>query len=167
MIFVSVGSGNFDPLIQALDRICVRRQDLNVLIQIGFGTYEPQHAPFFRFAPTLEPFYDRADMVIAHGGVGVTMEVLRRGLPLIGVDNPDRPDRHQIDILSYLSEGGYLVWCHDLSQLEATIDSMAERKLRRWQPDPCTIHVIVDEFLQQLVAEDSGPSEETSRQGRE
>jgi len=156
MIFVTVGSGDFDPLIQAMDEICARRPDLEVLMQIGLGRYEPQHAPFFRFAPSLEPYYDRADLVIAHGGVGVTMEVLRRGLPLIGVDNPDRPDQHQVDLLSYLSEGGYLVWCHDLNRLEATIDSIRSRKLRRWEPPPCTIHLIVDAFLQKLLAEREG-----------
>jgi hypothetical protein len=26
--------------------------------------------------------------------------------------------------------------------------------LNRWQSDPCTIHIIVDEFLQQLLAQD-------------
>jgi UDP-N-acetylglucosamine transferase subunit ALG13 len=154
MIFVSVGSGSFDMLVQTLDEICARRPDLDVLLQIGLGTYEPQHAPFFRFAPHLEPYYAQADMVISHGGVGVTMEVLRSGLPLIGVDNPDRPDQHQVDILSHLARGEYLVWCHDLTQLEATIDSMPQRKLRRWQPAPCTIHIIVNEFLQNLLAED-------------
>jgi beta-1,4-N-acetylglucosaminyltransferase len=151
MIFVTVGSGNFDPLIRALDQICARRPDLDILMQIGLGTYEPSHARFLRFAPTLEPHYDEADLVIAHGGVGVTMEVLRRGLPLIGVDNPDRPDQHQVDLLRHLSEGGYLVWCHDLAQLESVIDSMGNRRLRRWQPDPCTIHLVVDEYLQGLL----------------
>lgn len=152
MIFVSVGSGNFDALILTLDEVCGRRPDLQMLMQIGLGSYEPHHAPFFRFAPTLEPYYDQAKLVIAHGGVGVTLEVLRRGLPLIGVDNPDRPDQHQRDILSYLSEGGYLIWCQDLGQLETIIDSMPDGQLRRWQPDPCTIHLIVDEFLQGLLA---------------
>jgi hypothetical protein len=70
------------------------------------------------------------------------------------VDNPDRPDQHQVDILSHLAEGGYLVWCRELSQLETTIDSMPKRDLRRWSPGPCTIHLIVDGFLQKLLAED-------------
>ena len=156
MILVSVGSGNFDSLIEAMDEICARRPDLDVLMQIGLGTYEPRNAQFFRFAPTLDDYYDQAEIVIAHGGVGVTMEVLRHGLTLIGVDNPDRPDQHQTDILSHLHEGGYLIWCRDISQLETTIDSLAQRRLRRWQPDPCTIHVVVDEFLQQLLIEDEG-----------
>jgi beta-1,4-N-acetylglucosaminyltransferase len=154
MIFVSVGSGNFDTLIEALDELCSRRPDLDILMQIGLGTYEPRNARFFRFAPTLDEHYDAADMVIAHGGVGVTMEVLRRGLPLIGVDNPDRPDHHQADILSHLDKGGYLVWCRDLGQLEATIDSLSRRTLRRWEPAPCTIHLVVDDYLQGLLADD-------------
>ena len=154
MIFVTVGSFDFDPLIQALDEICGRRPDLHLLMQIGNGAYEPRHAPFFRFAPSLEPYYEQAELVIAHGGVGVTLEVLRLGLPLIGVDNPDRPDHHQMDILSHLAEGGHLVWCHELSQLEATIDSVPGRELRPWQPGPCTIHVIVGEYLQKLLLEE-------------
>lgn len=157
MIFVTVGSFDFDPLIQTLDEICSRRPDLSMLMQIGNGAYEPRHAPFFRFAPTLEPHYEEAELVIAHGGVGVTLEVLRRGLPLIGVDNPDRPDHHQMDILSHLAEGDHLVWCHELSRLEATIDSMPGRQLQRWQPEPCTIHIIVGNYLQKLLHEEGSP----------
>jgi len=151
VIFVSVGSGDFDPLIQAVDRICGSRDGLQMTMQIGLWEYLPQHGEYFRFAPSLDPYYDRADLVIAHGGVGVTLEVLRRGIPLIGVDNPDRPDQHQVDLLGHLSEQGYLVWCRDLERLEETIDSMAGRDLSPWSPEPCTIHLLVEEYLQRLL----------------
>jgi beta-1,4-N-acetylglucosaminyltransferase len=151
VIFVSVGSGDFDPLVRAMDAICEHRSDLHVIMQIGLGQYEPRCCEFFRFASSLASYYDRADLIIAHGGVGVTLEVLSRRIPLIGVDNPDRPDHHQEDLLSHLSEQGHLVWCRDLGRLERTIDSMAERTLVPWTPDPCTVHHHVEEFLQQLL----------------
>ena len=149
MIFVSVGSGDFDPLIKAMDQICEDDDDLQVTMQIGLGKYLPKNGDYFRFAPSLAPYYDKANLVIAHGGVGVTLEVLRRGLPLIGVEN--RPDHHQVDLLSHLSEKGYLVWCRDLQRLGEVIDSMPERVLNEWVPEPCIVHLYVEEYLRRLL----------------
>ena len=66
MIFVSVGSGDFDSLIRTMDEVCGRRNDLQVTMQIGLGKYEPRHGKYFRFAPSLDPYYDQADLVVAH-----------------------------------------------------------------------------------------------------
>ncbi len=150
IIFVTVGSGDFDPLVRAMDEIAPHL-DLPVVMQIGVGTYEPRNAEWFRLAPSLEPYYQRAAVVVAHGGVGVTMEVLSRGIPLVGVDNPDRYDQHQQDLLGYLSEQGHLIWCHDLGQLASCIQQARTEPLKPIEPPYTAIHRVVDDVLQALA----------------
>ncbi len=150
ILFVTVGSGDFDPLIRAIDALAPSL-DLPVVAQIGIGRYVPQHVLWFRLAPSLEPFYRRARVVVAHGGIGVTMEVLSRGIPLVSVDNPDRPDRHQVDLLSHLARKGHLIWCRDLARLGEAIRQAREGNLVPFEMPPLAIHLIVKEFLDALA----------------
>ena len=145
-IFVTVGSTDFDPLIRAVDAL-VPALRAEGLMQIGHGQYEPRHWPFFRFATTLGPYYDRATLVIAHGGLATTMEVLRRGLPLVSVSNPDRYDNHQDDLLSTLAGEGYLVWCRRLDDLLRAIKTAQTMTRRRYEEPGCEIHQVIHKFL--------------------
>jgi UDP-N-acetylglucosamine transferase subunit ALG13 len=145
-VFVTVGSTEFDALIRAVDRLGPLLGGQGIM-QIGHGQYIPTSMPHFRFAPTLDPYYDRATLVIAHGGLGTTMEVLRRGLPLISVSNPDRYDRHQDDLLTTMSQESHLIWCRGLGELCQAIQTARHTPLRRYEPDECTIHLVIDAFL--------------------
>jgi len=145
-IFVTVGSTDFDALISAIDNLAPSLQ-MRGIMQIGHGQYVPTNMPCFRFAPSLEPFYEQSSLVIAHGGLGTTMEVLRRGKPLVSVSNPDRYDNHQEDLLSHLAESRHLIWCRDLSQLARAIHAVRTEPLCRYQPPECRIHLVIDDFL--------------------
>ncbi len=148
-IFVTIGSTDFDSLIQAVDRVA---PILNVkgIMQIGHGLYEPVNLPFFRFAKSLDSYYEQATLAIAHGGLATTMEVLKKGLPLVSVSNPDRYDNHQEDLLAAMAKEGYLIWCRNLDNLEQSIDKALSTLLRRYRPPECTIHHVINEFLNNL-----------------
>jgi UDP-N-acetylglucosamine transferase subunit ALG13 len=145
-VFVTVGSTDFDVLIQAVDAL-VPALNTQGVMQIGYGQYIPVNLPYFRFAPSLAPYYEQASLVIAHGGLATTMEVLRQGLPLVSVGNPDRYDDHQQDLLSTMAEEGFLVWCRRLDGLEHAIETARTMPLRRYQPPECRIHLVINEFL--------------------
>ena len=53
-----------------------------VVMQIGNGQYVPRNCQYFRFAPSLESYYDGAMIVVSHGGLGITTETLERGKKL-------------------------------------------------------------------------------------
>lgn len=149
-IFVTVGSTDFDALIQAADKVAPSL-DVEGIMQIGHGRYIPAHWPHFRFAPSLDPYYEQATLVIAHGGLATTMEVLGRGLPLVSASNPDRFDNHQDDLLSAMAEEGYLVWCRHLDQLGQAVESALQAaqngSLKRYEPSECRIHTVIHDFL--------------------
>lgn len=151
MIFVTVGTTEFDALVQAADQLAAAGQD--VTIQIGKGLVEPVHAMWFRFAPSLDPYYDAADVVVTHGGLGTVSEVLQRRVPLVGVSNPDRYDRHQDQILQAMETAGHLVWCRDLADLPQAIQQARHRELVPYVQPVSRIGAVIREFLATVSAQ--------------
>lgn len=145
-LFVTVGSTDFDGLVQAVDALVPDLRTQGVM-QIGHGRYVPINLLYFRFSPSLDPYYEQATLVIAHGGLATTMEVLSRGLPLVSVSNPDRYDDHQQDLLSALAGEGCLVWCRHLDQLQQAIETAQVLTLRDYERPKCEIHLVIADFL--------------------
>ena len=146
MIFVTVGTTDFDALVRRMDRLTPTIGE-PAIAQIGRGEYVPTNMESFRFAASLDPYYARARIVVAHGGLGTIIEVLRRGIRLIGVSNPDRYDRHQEDILRTLSERGHMVWCRDLDALPEAIEEVDARAFTPYESPPCRIAEVIQEHL--------------------
>lgn len=149
MIFVTVGAGDFNALIQAMDELAPRLAAAGekVLLQIGHGAYVPQHAEYFRFAPSLEPYFDQADVIVSHGGIGVVTEVLRKGKRLVGVSNHDRYDDHQDDLLRAMAAREHLVWCQDMHHLADAIAHATTAALVPYQEEPGQIAEIIIDFV--------------------
>ena len=147
MIFVTVGSTDFDQLVRAVDTLAPDL-DQKVVMQIGAGAYTPQHAAeSFRYAPSLESYMAQAELVISHGGLGTVMEALHHDKTLIAVSNPDRYDTHQDDLLAALAEAGHLIWCRDLGQLAQEIAQAPQRTMVPYRPPACQIHTRIRRFL--------------------
>ena len=146
MIFVTVGTTDFDALVRAMDDLAPTL-DEKVVAQVGRGRYAPQHMEYFRFAPSLDPYYDQARVVVAHGGLGTMIEVLQRGIKLIGLSNPDRYDRHQEDLLSTLDARGHMVWCRRLTDLTQALEEIDTRTFVRYETPPCRIAGVIRRYL--------------------
>jgi UDP-N-acetylglucosamine transferase subunit ALG13 len=150
MIFVTVGSTDFDALVRAADGLCAPGGLLAgraVEMQIGDGAYRPAHASFFRFAPNLEPYFERAELVIAHGGLGTAVEAIGKGRRLLAVANPDRYDHHQEDLLGALAEAGNLLWCRDIARLGEFVRAALDFQPTPYVCPPCTIHEVIADYL--------------------
>lgn len=127
MIFAMVGMHDrgFNRLIHALDSYAGDHQQCEVLIQIGFATFEPVHARFFRFKEDLSAEIARADIVISHGSVCV-FEALARGKPVIMVPRKaefsEVIDNHQIEFSKRLGTKYNLPVILDEKELCGVID---------------------------------------------
>ena len=146
MIFVTVGTTDFDDLLRAMD-VLAPTLDEPVVAPTGRGQYVPAHMTHFDFAPSLDPWYAQARLVVAHGGLGTAIEVLERGLKLIGVSNPDRYDHHQEDILRTLSERGHLLWCRNLEELPQALAAAESLSFVPYASPPCRIAEIIRDYL--------------------
>lgn len=150
MIFVATGSTGFDGLAREMDRLAPTLAE-TVIMQIGHGDYIPQQAEYFRFVPSLTPYYEQASLVISHGGLGICIEVLEHGKPLISLSNPDRYDLHQQDLLSTLAAENYLIWCQQLAELPEAISRAGQMAFKPYTKPECTIHIQIKQFLDDLA----------------
>jgi len=123
VIFVAVGTTYFSTLVRAMDELSLSLSE-DVVMQIGRSAYVPEHCEHFRFAPSLFPYYERASLVVSHGGLGIVTEVLNCGRPLVAVEDPDQPDRHQREILSE--------WATRLAHINRTTHRVPASRILRW-----------------------------------
>jgi len=149
MIFVTVGSTKFTDLIRKMDELAPSLGD-EVIMQIGNGPYEPRNSKFFRYAESLEPYYDQADLIVAHGGLGTIVEVSQRGKKLVCVVNPTTMDLHQEHLLRIYAEKNYLLWCKDLEQLVAAIEQARTMQFVRYEAPECHIHEVIKNYLSEV-----------------
>jgi len=149
VIFVAVGTTDFDALIAEMDRIAPTLEE-KVVMQIGNGQCIPQNAEYFRFAPSLDQYYEQCDIIVAHGGLGIVMEALERGKKLICVENADTHGGHQRDLLSTLAGERYIIWCRTPSELSEALERVKYTELRRYISPGCEIHTIITDFLHKL-----------------
>lgn len=147
MIFCTVGTTEFDALVQAMDALAAT-MDEPVVFQIGDGYYEPSRGEWFRFRSSIEDLVSEASLVVAHGGFGTTIEVLQSGVPLVSVPNPDRYDQHQEAILGRFATDGYLIACYDLSDLGDAIARARTTTLKRYHQPQTTLHLEIKAFLE-------------------
>ncbi|MBN2230628.1 MAG: hypothetical protein JW779_13650 [Candidatus Thorarchaeota archaeon] len=122
MIFVTVGTAHFDPLIIELDRLFESGEIHEVVIaQIGRGSYIPRNFRYFRFMKNLKSAYDRADVIVSTGGAGTIMECVKRGLRLVVVENTTLLEGHQAQLIGEMARRGHLIWCKRIEELASCI----------------------------------------------
>lgn len=146
MIFVTVGTGRFDNLVEEADNISKKIKE-EIIIQIGNGQYIPKNCKYFRFKNDLGKEYKNARIIIAHGGAGTTYELLVRGKKIISVANLDRTDTHQEEILRALSEDHYLIWCKDMKDIFRCILLAKNFNFKKYKKPECKIAEKINEFL--------------------
>lgn len=146
MIFVTVGSTDFDPLVAKMDALAPAL-GTRVVAQIGLGRYVPGNVDYFRFAASLDRYYEEAELVVGHGGFGTIVEALERGKKLVCVVNPTTYDRHQEHLLRIFEEQRYLVWCRDLERLGEAISLAKNRQFAAYQLPECHIQEVIIDYL--------------------
>ncbi|KAG8471293.1 hypothetical protein KFE25_009714 [Diacronema lutheri] len=156
LVFVTVGTTQFDELVAAL----LRPPALDALARLGFRRLRIQHgrgAPpggvpaacalrveSYAFKPSLAADMDEAALVISHAGSGSILEALGRQKPLLVVVNEALMDNHQAELADELGARGHLVAtrCSGLRRVLDEWDAQREfRPLPDAQPLPFCAHV--------------------------
>ena len=146
MIFVTVGTTQFDELVEAIDKIAPKL-DEEVIVQIGNSKYIPKNCKYFTFDDDLLKYFQKANIVIAHGGAGITFEVLNLGKKLISLENQHALEGHQGDLLGKLSQEGYLIWCKDLNEIENCIQDAKKMAIKKYIRPECEIGKMIVGWL--------------------
>lgn len=127
MIFVTVSTGHFDPLIEQCDRI-YRRDPLKFPFygQIGSGVHIPKFSHQKMMAPDeLNSYMERAELVISHGGTGMLSRLYRLKKKAIVIPKQIRygeANDGQVELAVKWAELGMAVLCMDVNELEQKIE---------------------------------------------
>ena len=122
MILVTVGSFQFDELVEHVDSLVASGTICEeVIAQIGSGTYIPKHITYFRHRTDIEVLYDQARLTICHGGAATVSALIRRGRPFVAFANSSLAHDHQADMLAALDRRKWCKWCHSLDDMAEAI----------------------------------------------
>jgi len=121
-----------------------------VVAQIGAGKYIPKNTAYFRFAPSLEEYYQKADIVISNCGAGTIMENVTKGRKLIVIQNPDITGGHEWEIVTKMEKGEHLVWCKNIEDLAEAIQTAKTKKFSSFRPKQFSL----EEVIKELIASD-------------
>ena len=124
MIFVTIGTFNFDPLIEYIDSLVEQNiiQD-KVICQIGNGSYTPKNCEHFKYTKEIETYINKSDLVVSHGGTGSILGLISLNKPFVAVANTSLADNHQAEFLKKLSEERPIQWISDLTKLPLAISN--------------------------------------------
>lgn len=83
MVFVTVGTHEqpFDRLMREIDRLVALGELSDVIVQYGYSSVRPHGCRCEQFLPYDEMvrLYDKADVVVCHGGPSTFMEAISHG----------------------------------------------------------------------------------------
>jgi UDP-N-acetylglucosamine:LPS N-acetylglucosamine transferase len=149
LIFITVGTAHYDPLIEVMDQLVGQRKiQKHVVAQIGRGSYIPQNIRYFRFIRSLKQAYEKSKIVVSTGGAGTTLECTINGLPLLVVENKTLMEGHQVQLINEMEQRGHLIWCKELDNLVESIEEGYRRKFSPYVPDEPLAHKLILDLLE-------------------
>lgn len=144
MIFVTVGTHtqSFNRVLEEVDRLLESgRIREKVVMQIGYSTYEPKNAEWFRFTTfdKLKEIHKKARIVITHGGAGCILDALTNNKPVIAVPRlrkfNEHVNDHQLDLVRALAKHKKIYPVYDINKLESTIQKIKRPKTLKLTKD--------------------------------
>lgn len=126
MIYVTLGTMflDFARLVIAMDRIAAKTGE-QVVVQLGLSQTIPRHCAWFTFKPREEvlEIQRHARVIVAHAGVGATLDALEARRPLILAPRLKRfgehMNDHQLDLAQAVQRRGWGKMICDMEELEA------------------------------------------------
>lgn len=136
MIFVTVGNSikgvEFYRLINKIDHIAGELEE-EVVAQIGFIDNYPKNIKWFAYLSFIEvlSYFERASMIIGHGGVGTVINAITYKKPLIIVPRSstygEHFDDHQLELAAQLQELESIFVVDDIENLKTIVLEVRER----------------------------------------
>lgn len=128
MIFVTIGTQEpFDRLIRAMDKIA-SNINVEVIAQVSLKSeFQAKNMRTYNFlAPAeFEEIFNKADLVVAHAGMGTIISALVNQKPLVVLPRElklqEHRSDHQVDTVKHFSALGYVNVAKDVDDLERLV----------------------------------------------
>lgn len=135
-IFVTVGTTEFDKLIQIIDQTCGKLKEFEIVAQRSSSSaYQPSNIDYFDFSGDIESYIDKADIIITHAGAGSVYSMLEKGKKLIVVPNLSRIDQHQSELANYVQKNNFALTCYELNEIQDYIFTIQKKSFNTYQKE--------------------------------
>ncbi|SBT74770.1 glycosyltransferase family 28 protein, putative [Plasmodium malariae] len=91
---------------------------------------------YFTYQNDLNKFYDKADLIVSHGGAGTTFECLRKNKKILLVVNKKLMNNHQMEFAHFMGTSNYVEICISLETLMENIYTCLKKKSYSVFPKP-------------------------------
>lgn len=121
MIYATFGTaGAFPRLLARLDELAAET-GMEFVVQTGNTPQTAKHCRMFDFVPSQKDYFMRADMVVAHAGLGTQLELLQLHRPFVVAPRLARfgehNDDHQVETCEILHRKYGILFFEDLEML--------------------------------------------------
>jgi beta-1,4-N-acetylglucosaminyltransferase len=158
MIFLTVGTQfPFDRLVKAVDKAAgTNGFDEQIFAQIGESSYCPGN---FEAAPVLEKavfdqYFDDADSIISHAGMGTITMALDHRKPLLVMPRLKKygevVNDHQLAIAEKFEQLGYLIVAYSIEEIPDKMKLLKSFVPQERQPCPDIVAERIATFLNEL-----------------
>ncbi|WP_240374370.1 PssE/Cps14G family polysaccharide biosynthesis glycosyltransferase [Bacillus piscicola] len=158
MIFVVLGTHElpFTRLLTEVEQLIeqgVIKEE--VVVQSGHTTFHSDNMeliPFMSFAD-MDATYDKARLIIAHGGTGSIITGVKKMKPVLAVPRlaefNEHNDDHQLEIVEQFQEAGHIIGVKTPEQLTDAINEAADFEPVPFQSGKEKILKILEDFIDQ------------------
>ncbi|MBE8233481.1 MAG: glycosyltransferase [Endozoicomonadaceae bacterium] len=147
-VLITVGTTEFDELIEFIDEISLNLPGFNMVAQISSSAvYSPRNISFFDFSDDFESYVESADVIISHAGAGSVYSMLEKGKKLIVVPNLTRVDKHQLELANFVQKNNFSIVCNAIKELEGAILRINKTSFNVYEKDDFFALDIVRELL--------------------
>jgi UDP-N-acetylglucosamine transferase subunit ALG13 len=137
MIFVTTGTQiPFDRLIKAIDEAYPYLDGVEIIVQVAQSNYRVENFTTQEFIPPKEfdDYFNRADLIIAHAGMGTIISAFVRNKPILVMPRlakyGEHRNDHQLATATRFDELGYLNVAYDEQELKEKIKNFQRTPLK-------------------------------------
>lgn len=128
-VFVTVGTHtqSFDRLFKKLDELKAKHSKWRIFAQKGYTEYKPKNFKAKRFLNEKQynEWFEKADLVVSHGGAGTIINAITRKKRLIIVpriaEYKEHTNNHQVELALKVESKGLAECVRDINDLEQAI----------------------------------------------
>ena len=156
MIFVTLGTQDksFDRLLKAIDKE-IENGNIKekVIVQAGYTKYESHNMEIFDLLPAeeFEKYFDEADLIITHGGVGSILSGIKKNKKVIAAARlskyKEHTNDHQKQIIEEFSSKGYILELKDFNKLGLLIQKSSSFKPKKFESNTENMVKLIENYI--------------------
>jgi len=156
MILVLLGTQNnsFVRLLKEIERNIENGniQD-NVVVQAGYTKYNSNKMKIYDFvAPKkMEQLINDSSLIITHGGVGSTIQCVKKGKKVIAIPRlkkyGEHVNDHQVQLINTFDYQGYIIGAKDVSDLSDALKRVDKFTPKEYKSQTNNMIKMIDDYI--------------------